>query len=195
MLWKSRNSFSHIIAGLGNPGKKYENTFHNIGYRIVEKLSGKLGEKTVRKRGSYLYAEAKHERVKVVIIQPLTYMNLSGKAIAESLRWYRLLPENLTVIYDDMDLEPGVIRLKPQGGSGGHRGIESIIESLGTDRFSRLRVGIGRPPSGVEAKSFVLGTPGAEEKIYLSAEDRAVEAITTMLTEGIEAAMNKFNGY
>lgn len=193
MLWRRRKSFSHIVAGLGNPGRQYEHTLHNAGYRVVEKLAAKTGEKKVRKRGSYLYAETAYGELKIALIQPLTFMNLSGKAIAESLRWYRLLPENLTVVYDDMDLEPGVIRLRPQGGSGGHRGVASVIENLGTDKFSRLRVGIGRPPSGVGVKSFVLGKTGTEEKTFSDAEDLAVEAILTLLTEGIEAAMNKYN--
>lgn len=193
MLWRRRKSFSHLVAGLGNPGRQYENTLHNVGYRVAEKLSVKTGDNTVRRRGSYLYNETGYEGIRFVIIQPLTYMNLSGKAVADSLRWYRLLPDNLTVVYDDMDLEPGSVRLRPGGGSGGHRGIGSVMDSLGTDRFSRLRVGVGRPPSGVEAKHYVLGKSGVEKEVFAEAEERAANALLTLLTEGIEATMNKYN--
>ncbi|MFY9114027.1 MAG: aminoacyl-tRNA hydrolase, partial [Dethiobacteria bacterium] len=139
MFRKREKACKKLIVGLGNPGKEYEHSLHNIGFRVIEGVSGKLGGGQVRKRGSYLYAEKDYQGIRVVLVQPLTYMNLSGRAVAEALRWYRLSPKQLMVIYDDMDLERGVIRLRPQGGSGGHRGIASIIENLGTECFYRLR--------------------------------------------------------
>ena len=130
----------------------------------------------------------------MVLLQPLTYMNLSGRAVIESLRWYKLQPAQLMVIYDDIDLERGVIRLRPQGGSGGHKGIVSIIESLGTEHFSRLRVGVDRPPPGMEPEFYLLKTRGvADSEIMARAEEKAAEAILVMIDEGLDAAMNKFN--
>ena len=194
MFRKREKACKQLIVGLGNPGQEYEHSLHNIGFRVIEGVSGKLGGGQVRKRGSYLYAEKDYQGIRVVLVQPLTYMNLSGRAVAEALRWYRLSPKQLMVIYDDMDLERGVIRLRPQGGSGGHRGIASIIENLGTECFYRLRVGIGRPPSDMEPRFYLLRSLSVTEaEILTRAEERSTEAILVMLAEGFDAAMNKFN--
>ncbi len=195
MWWKPKDSFSFLIAGLGNPGKKYENTLHNAGYRVITKLAEKLEVKKMRKRASYLYAEAGYGEKKIVLIKPLTYMNLSGKAISDSLRWYRLDSSKLLVVYDDMDLPPGVIRLKARGGSGGHRGLKSVIDTLGTHEFSRLRLGIGKPPEGRDTVAYVLQEYSNDNNTgsLAKAEDLAVEALIFMIDEGIEKAMNKFN--
>ncbi len=194
MLWKKGKTVEQLIVGLGNPGKKYEHSLHNVGFRVITRVFRKLGGGQVRRRGFYVYAEKDYRGKRLVLLQPLTYMNLSGRAVIEALRWYKLQPAQLMVIYDDMDLERGVIRLRPQGGSGGHKGIVSIIESLGTEHFSRLRVGVDRPPPGMEPEFYLLKTRGvADSEIMARAEEKAAEAILVMIDEGLDAAMNKFN--
>ncbi|NLZ28454.1 MAG: aminoacyl-tRNA hydrolase [Firmicutes bacterium] len=194
MLWKKGKAAEQLIVGLGNPGKKYEHSLHNVGFRVIIRLFRKLGGGQVRRRGFYVYAENDYRGKRLILLQPFTYMNLSGRAVIEALRWYKLQPARLTVIYDDMDLERGVIRLRPRGGSGGHRGIASIIESLGTEHFARLRVGVDRPPPGMEPEFYLLKTRGvADSEIMVRAEEKAAEAILVMIAEGLDAAMNKFN--
>lgn len=194
MLWKKGKAAEQLIVGLGNPGKKYEHSLHNVGFRVIIRLFRKLGGGQVRRKGFYVYAENDYRGKRLVLLQPFTYMNLSGRAVIEALRWYKLQPARLTVIYDDMDLERGVIRLRPRGGSGGHRGIASIIESLGTEHFARLRVGVDRPPPGMEPEFYLLKTRGvADSETMVRAEEKAAEAILVMIAEGLDAAMNKFN--
>ncbi len=194
MLRRRKQEFAYLIAGLGNPGKKYANTLHNTGSRVVDELVQKLNQKKIRRRTSYLYYEAEYEEKNLLILQPITYMNLSGKAIKEAVSRYQIFTDNVIVIYDDVDLSPGVIRVRPQGGSGGHKGMKSIIESLGTDKFARIRVGIGKPPEGVDVKDYVLESIDGEMKIKVEeAEKKAAEAVIITITKGIEEAMNKFN--
>ncbi len=194
MLRKRKQNFAYLIAGLGNPGKKYENTLHNTGYRVIDKLAQKLNQRKIRRKTSYLYYEAEQNGINLLLLKPITYMNLSGKAIKEAVNRYQLFPGNVMVIYDDMDLSPGVIRVRPRGGSGGHKGMKSIIEELGTGNFARIRIGIGKPPEGADAKAYVLETIEGELGFKVSeAEKKAAEAVMVAITEGIEEAMNKFN--
>ena len=194
MWWRSKSSFSHLIVGLGNPGKNYAGTLHNAGFRVVDNLASRLEAPQGRNRGSYFYTEARYEGNKVVLLQPLTFMNRSGEAVRSVMKWYRLEPFQLVVVYDDMDLPIGALRLRPRGGSGGHRGLTSIIDNLKTDDFPRLRVGIGKPPEGMSGPSYVLSKPHEDNAVSLAeAEKKAAEAALVTIDQGIDEAMNKFN--
>lgn len=183
-----------LIIGLGNPKKVYTGSRHNVGFQVVEALSRRLKTGApVTKHRSLLF-ESEYGDQKLVLAQPLTYMNRSGLAVNELVAKYRLELSKILVIYDDLDLPPGSIRLRKQGGAAGHRGVESIIEALGTEAFPRLRVGIGKPPPGIEAADYVL-QPLEEEawKLIEPALDRAVEAVLVFVSSGLETAMNEFN--
>lgn len=184
----------HLIVGLGNPGKKYENSRHNTGFRVVEKLARKLVISPDYNNKYYLKGEGKWEDQELTLVQPLTYMNRSGLAVARIMKKNNLSPEHLVVVYDDMDIEPGRIKIKPGGSSGGHRGINSIIDYLGSTDFVRIKIGIGRPPPWIEGPRHVLGKPGGEEKEDLEkGEDRAVQAVLELVSGGLNQAMNKYN--
>ncbi len=183
-----------LIVGLGNPELQYDGTRHNIGFQIIDKaLSGipKTGE-VVHKFESF-YWELNFRNKKYYFQKPLTYMNLSGKAVAKFAKKHDIEPKNILVIYDDLDLSLGQIRIRKQGGAGGHNGVKSLIEELGTEKFNRLRFGIGRPNSS-EQVDFVL-SKFAEDEIKSVEEtvQRSFEAIKFSLVSGIEATMNKFN--
>lgn len=182
-----------IVVGLGNPGRRYAGTRHNAGYEVVQRLAGSLG---VRWEDAG-WAKTARGRVKgatLLLATPVTYMNLSGQAVRDLLRRRRRRPEDLLVVYDDMDLPLGRLRLRPGNGGGGHNGVQSIIEELGTGAFPRLRIGIGRPPAGVDPVEFVLErfTP-AEQPHIDEAVSRAAEAVIVTVTQGLPAAMNRYN--
>jgi PTH1 family peptidyl-tRNA hydrolase len=190
-----------LIVGLGNPGLKYAQNRHNVGFQCLERLAqahglsfgGGILNRLKRRRAKASLASGKIAGVKAVLAKPLTYMNLSGQAMRQLVSFYKLSLEDVLVIYDDLDLPLGTIRLRPEGGSGGHKGIRSIIEALGSQAFSRLRVGIGRPPAN-DAVNYVLSDFTADEQITLeSVYERVVAAVEFFLREGIEAAMNAYN--
>ncbi|HOB29633.1 MAG TPA: aminoacyl-tRNA hydrolase [Bacillota bacterium] len=178
---------------MGNPGEQYHGTRHNLGYRVVESFSRSIkAGRSFHLRNS-LCATADYGSQRVLLAQPLTFMNRSGRAVAELLQRYHLDPGQLVIIYDDLDLPPGRIRLRYGGGSGGHRGVQSIIDTIETADFLRLRIGIGKPLSG-EASAYVLEIPPfKEQKLLDRAVERAVEALNLLLERGPEAAMNRFN--
>jgi PTH1 family peptidyl-tRNA hydrolase len=185
-----------LLVGLGNPGRKYEKTRHNVGFQVIERLAGKLAVPLSRR---FLRADVGQAVIggeKVLLAKPQTFMNASGQAVAPLLNWYKLSLDDLIVVYDDMDLPPGVMRIRPQGGSGGHRGLDSIIEHLGTTRFPRLRIGIGKPGEYQgDTIDWVLGKFSKEEKKEIeTAVERAVDALQVFVTEGINQAMNQYNG-
>lgn len=178
-----------LVVGLGNPGLQYEQTRHNIGFRVVDKLAAKAGWKWER-HGRAMIANGTIGTEKVVLIKPITYMNNSGEAVGDLVRWYKLSPEDVLVIYDELDLPVGKMRLRPEGSAAGHNGLESIIHHLHTNKFPRLRIGIGRPTK----QNYVLSTPSMDERIALeTSEDKAVEAIPLIIQQGITAAMNLIN--
>lgn len=184
-----------LVVGLGNPGVEYERTRHNVGFRVVDKLAAKHGWKWNERRGRAILASGNLGLEKVVLARPLTYMNLSGEAVGELMRWYKLQPEDLLVVHDELDLPTGKIRLRSGGSAAGHNGMENIIRHLHTNAFPRLRVGIGHPTnSHMQGKDHVLGTPPLDERIELErSEDRAVEAIELAITQGIATTMNLVN--
>ncbi len=183
-----------IIVGLGNPGQKYRDTRHNLGYRVIEELARRY---RIEKEECKFDSVIGHLRIngeRILIVKPLTYMNLSGKAVQSLLRFYKPELSGLIVAYDDMDLEPGRIRLRSSGGSGGHKGMASIIERLGSEEFSRLRIGIGRPPQQWTVESWVLSkTRSDEQELLENAIQEGAEALIEWVKAGIVQAMNKYN--
>ncbi|MBV9232037.1 MAG: aminoacyl-tRNA hydrolase [Chloroflexi bacterium] len=183
-----------LIVGLGNPGSQYEQTRHNIGSRTIDKLATKLGLKWQR-QGRAMIASGTIDLERVVLAKPITYMNDSGEAVGELVRWYKLPPEDLLVVYDELDLPVGKVRLRANGSAAGHNGVDNVIRHLHTNQFPRLRIGIGRPAnSRMETIGYVLGIPSGDERILLeTAEDRAVETIPLIIRQGVAAAMNLVN--
>jgi peptidyl-tRNA hydrolase, PTH1 family len=184
-----------LVVGLGNPGSEYRRTRHNVGFRVVDKLASKLGWEWAERRNRAILASGTIGLEKVVLAKPITFMNLSGLAVAELVRWYKIQPEDLLVIYDDLDLPVGKIRLRAKGSAAGHYGLQDIIHHLHTNAFTRLRVGIGRPGNRhTKGKDYVLSLPTQDERILLeTGEDRAVEAIQMAFKQGISRTMNLVN--
>ena len=183
-----------VIAGLGNPGDKYSETRHNIGFMITAELAERYNVKSSYKFDGLL-GDFFYEGEKILIFQPMKYMNKSGQPISKLLNYYNLGVRDLLVIHDDLDLDLGQMRFKRNGSSGGHNGIKSIINSLDGKEFKRLKIGIGRPPEYLSVPDYVLTTfSNDEEKIVKKVVDNAVSAVELMLKENIQKAMNKFNG-
>lgn len=187
------SSATRLIVGLGNPGKAYAHTRHNIGFLCLNYFARKHQMVFSQRKCYSQLARGKFGSYDLILAKPLTFMNQSGRAIAALIQNFELPLTNLIVIYDDMDLPFGQIRIRPKGGAGGHNGMKSIIEALGTEEFPRLRVGIGRP--NAEAISYVLSTFSPQEKHRLNRHiiPRVAEALECLLNEGLEAVMNKFN--
>jgi PTH1 family peptidyl-tRNA hydrolase len=182
-----------IIVGLGNPGPRYARTLHNAGFLTVDTIAGSSAKwKKWRSLASLCIIEV--EGVTVFLVKPSTYMNLSGKAVQPILRQMDLSPQDLLVIHDDMDLPSGKIRLRPGGGSGGHKGIQSIIDHLQSRDFARLRIGVERPPVGVDPAEYVLQhIPYEERPFFNDLWRRAGDAARCWAAQGIETAMNRYN--
>ena len=184
----------YLVAGLGNPGQAYRHNRHNVGFMAADRLAKRLGVVFSRMESKALLAKGEHQGKRILIAKPRTYMNLSGQAVGALMRFYRVPFENLLVVYDDVDLPLGTIRMRPGGGSSGHKGMDSIIERLGEENFPRLRLGIGRPPGRMEAADYVLQDFSTSDYEFLDQIlDQAVEAILVFLDEGLDAAMNKYN--
>lgn len=184
-----------IFVGLGNPTAEYAATKHNVGFMLADKLADKLGTSTWRERFNALVAETFLDGEKILLVKPQTFMNLSGEAVAPLMNFYKLDVSDLTVAHDDLDLPLGTIRLRPKGSGGGHHGVESIIQHLGGQQnFSRVRIGVGRPPKNWTVNHHVLSpfVPDDAEKIS-AALNELVPAVICIFREGIDAAMNKFN--
>ena len=184
-----------IIAGLGNPEKKYEGTRHNIGFRMLDALAERAGIDVGDRKHKGLVGKGVIGGEKVVLVKPLTYMNLSGECIREVSDYYKVDPENIIILYDDISLDVGKIRIRKKGSAGGHNGIKNIIALLGTDEFPRLKFGVGAKPAGGDLVAHVLGRFNAEDEKKIQDEmGRVCDAVECMVTEGADAAMNKFNG-
>lgn len=182
-----------VIVGLGNPGRRYRGTRHNVGRDVVERLAAGLGVR-LEEDGWALTARARVGAASAVLAIPETYMNVSGQAVRDLLHRRRRRAGDLLVIHDDLDLPPGQLRLRPGNGPGGHNGIRSIIEAVGTTQFPRLRVGIGRPPAGVDPTEFVLERFTSPERPVIDAAiARAAEAALAVVSDGLPAAMNRYN--
>jgi len=185
------------VVGLGNPGIKYENTRHNIGFMVLDRLVSWGGASVYppKKKSSYLSMTGIIAGVPVILVKPLTFMNRSGEAVNTVLRYYEMPLERLLVIHDDLDIPVGQIKFVSKGGAAGHNGVRSIIKSLGSREFSRLKIGIGRPDSPVPIEKYVLsGFLPVEAKKIEKVIELAAEGVVCFLEHGIDRAMNRFNG-
>ncbi|MBI3592210.1 MAG: aminoacyl-tRNA hydrolase [Nitrospirae bacterium] len=181
-----------VIAGLGNPGNKYSKTRHNIGFRVIERISEAYGI-TLEEKDSYIIGKGVVEGHDIILLKPLAFMNRSGLAVKKVLKKFNILPAKLIVIHDDLDIDTGSMKIKKNGSSGGHRGIESIIQETGTKDFLRVKVGIGRDPY-IPVEEYVLSNFRASEKMVIKdVIIKAVEAVSVILTGGIDKAMNRYN--
>lgn len=184
----------YIIIGLGNPGTQYNGTRHNAGFSVIDELADKynISVDTMKHKG--LIGKGIIEGEKVILAKPLTYMNNSGECVRELMDYYKADVEDLIVIFDDISLEPGRLRLRPKGSAGGHNGIKSIIAHIGSDGFKRVKYGVGDKPKGWDLADWVLGKfPTDLYDTLRSANEQACEAIVSIMRDGIESAMNKFN--
>ncbi len=183
-----------LIVGLGNPGREYADTRHNVGWRVAEALADRAGLNRWRTKFEARLAEGRLGGERIVLARPATYMNESGRAVRPMMDFWKLVPDDLLVVLDDMALTLGRMRLRADGSAGGHKGLASVIEHLGHERFARLRVGIGPAPAREAHTDFVLSPfAKAERPVVARAVDRAADAAETWVTDGLEAAMNRFN--
>ncbi len=185
----------YVIAGLGNPGDKYALTRHNVGFRTIDLLSDKYNISLTEEKHKGLFGKGVIEGEKVILLKPQTYMNLSGECIREVLDYYKVdEKDQLIVIYDDISLAPGKLRIRGKGSAGGHNGIKNIILHLGHDTFKRIKVGVGEKPKGYDLADYVLGHFSKEEEdIMKDSFERASQAAVALMSESIDQVMNKFN--
>jgi PTH1 family peptidyl-tRNA hydrolase len=189
------NSLQILFVGLGNPGREYRNNRHNIGFMALDRLAGRLGINFSRLESKALITKTEYSGRRLILAKPQTFMNLSGQSVSSLVRFYKIPLENMLVAYDDVDLPFGTIRLRPGGGSAGHRGMGSVIERLGIENFPRLRMGVGRPTGHMEAADYVLQDFSRSEVETLPVIlDNAVDAMLLCVTKGLVSAMNQFNG-
>ena len=182
-----------LVVGLGNPGAKYKNTYHNVGFEVADALAARLGVKFTKDACDAKIAECK--KAGVIIAKPQTYMNLSGESVRALMDFYKLDEEDLVVICDDINLSVGQVRIRPKGSAGGHNGIKSIIQHIGTQEFTRIRIGVGGKPEGGDLVKHVLGRFSREEDGMLrDVFALAEEGLLEILTEDVASAMNRVNG-
>ena len=183
-----------LIAGLGNPGKEYAQSKHNIGFMLLDALAARWQEDAWREKESALALETRFAGEKVLLVKPLTYMNESGRAVGSLLSWYKLSPEDLLVIHDDLDLPMGTVRIRGKGGSGGHNGMKSVIAHVGSENFPRIRIGIGRPKGERTVVAHVLsGFSQEEQEKIAESVNYLLPAVECILTDSVDNAMNRFN--
>ena len=184
----------YLFVGLGNPGTKFENTRHNVGFDTIDYISAKYNIKLSKIGFKALYGEGEIDGVRTILVKPQTFMNLSGESVREIVDWYKLPIQRLIVIYDDIDLEPGKIRVRPKGSSGTHNGMKSIIYQLQDDIFPRVRIGIGRAPEKWDLADYVLSKFSKEDRQVIDQSiEKAAQAAIMIAQSGPEKAMNNFN--
>jgi len=184
-----------VIAGLGNPGNKYENTRHNVGFSTIDLLSSKHGIKVNKLKHKALTGEGTIAGNRVLLVKPQTFMNLSGESIRDIAEWYKLPMENIIIIYDDVDLNVGTVRIRPKGSSGTHNGMKSVIYQMQSDEFPRIRIGIGKAPEGWDLADYVLSRFSADEAGAIrESVERAADAAASIVSDGVSTAMNLYNG-
>lgn len=183
-----------LIVGLGNPGSKYAGTRHNIGFELIDKLANRLSVQLRPGKGLFYEAKARHGEHQLTLIKPTTYMNNSGNAVQQAVHWYKIQPHECLVCYDDLNIEAGTLRLRPGGSAGGHNGIKDIIQKLGTNKFPRLRIGIGNDFRDGQQVQYVLSPFDASQREIMDiAIEKAADAVLSFTEEDIDTAMNKFN--
>lgn len=185
----------YIIVGLGNPGKQYDHTRHNIGFQVIDYLAEQNGISVEEKKHKALVGKGMIGGEKVILAKPQTYMNLSGESVRELVDYYKIdWEEELIVISDDISLDVGGIRVRKKGSAGGHNGLKNIIQHLGSEGFTRIKMGVGEKPKGYDLADYVLGHFSTEEKqIMADSAKKAAEAIQTIFSDGVDMAMNRFN--
>ena len=185
----------YVIAGLGNPRREYENTRHNVGFAVIDMLAEKYGIRVNELKHRGLIGKGVIAGERVLLVKPVTYMNLSGECIREVLQYYRIDGEkDLIVIHDDISLEQGMIRIRKKGSAGGHNGLKNITAQLGSETFMRIKVGVGGKPEGYDLVDYVLGHFSKEERERMAqAQQDACSAVEAILTDGADEAMNRFN--
>jgi len=181
------------IIGLGNPGANYDKTRHNVGFRVIDLMSRRYGIAVSRTRSRALVGEGLAGGQRIALVKPQTYMNLSGESVQDLMRWYKLMPQDILIISDDIDLPPGSVRIRPHGGAGTHNGLRNIIQMTGSDRFPRIRIGVGAPPPQWDLKDWVLSGFGEDQRVMDEALLTAADAADCYITGGIDLAMNRFN--
>ena len=184
----------YLIIGLGNPEEKYSNTRHNMGFDVINELSKKCDIKVSKSKFDALYGMGEINGKKVIMVKPQTYMNLSGESVIKFKKFYKISNKNIIVIYDDIDLKVGDIRLKAKGSAGSHNGMKSVIQNLNTEDFIRVRVGIGAPENKEDIINYVIGQiPKRERESLEKSIEKAKDSVIEILENGIDIAMNKFN--
>ena len=182
------------LIGLGNPGKKYENTRHNVGFDTIDLLAAQYGINVAKIKHKALVGEGIIQGERVILAKPQTFMNASGESVREIIEWYKMPLSNVILIYDDVDLQPGSIRIRAQGSAGTHNGMKSVLYHVQSENFPRIRIGIGRPPEGWDMADFVLSRFSDEErKIINESISKAADAAVVIMKAGANTAMNKFN--
>jgi peptidyl-tRNA hydrolase, PTH1 family len=186
---------TYLLIGLGNPGREYRDNRHNLGFMVIDRLIVRLNARGMKVQSKAIVTTVTYEERKLILAKPQTYMNLSGQSAQGLLNFYKIPVENMLIAHDDLDIPFGTIRIRPGGGPGGQRGMASTIERLGTKDFPRLRIGIGRPPGRMDPSAYVLQDFSRDEmKILSEIVDRAAEAALTFVVDGLNKAMNKYNG-
>ena len=193
---KEDDRVMYIIAGLGNPTREYEKTRHNVGFEVIDVLADMLGTTVEEKKFKGCYGRGIIGGEKVLLLKPQTFMNLSGESIRAASDFYKVDPEQIIIIYDDISLEGGQLRIRKKGSAGGHNGIKNIIAHLGTQEFPRIKVGVGDKPKKMDLADYVLSRFSKEDRAAMEdAFKEAAKAVEVMITEGMDTAMNQFNGH
>ena len=186
---------SYLLIGLGNPGREYRDSRHNVGFMLIDRIAVRLDARGMKVQSKAIVTTAMYEDRKLILAKPQTYMNLSGQSVQGLIHFYKLPLANVLIAYDDLDIPFGTIRIRPGGGPGGQRGMASTIEHIGTNDFPRLRIGIGRPPGKMDPAAYILQDfTRAEMKILSEILDRAADAALEFVVNGLDKAMNKYNG-
>jgi peptidyl-tRNA hydrolase, PTH1 family len=186
---------TYLLIGLGNPGREYRDNRHNVGFMLIDRIAVRLDARGMKIQAKAIVTTATYKEHKLILAKPQTYMNLSGLSAQGLLNFYKIPVENMIVAHDDLDLPFGTIRIRPKGGPGGQKGMASTIEQLGTNGFARLRIGIGRPPGRMDPAAYVLQNFSKDEfKTLSEIIDRAADAALEFVMNGVNAAMNKYNG-
>lgn len=195
-MFKKTTGENWLIVGLGNPGREYEKTRHNCGFRAIDLLAEQLGTRIDKLKFQGLYAQVNYEGKKLFLLKPQTYMNLSGRSVLQLSSYFNIPPQRIIVMFDDISLEPGRLRIRPDGSAGGHNGIKSIIQEVGSQEFPRIKIGVGAKPNPhYDLADWVLSTFSAnEEKALAFALDNAAKAALAIIDRGVPEAANRFNG-
>ncbi len=194
MILNSEEPSRWLIVGLGNPERKYAANRHNVGFHVLDRLAAKAGVSITDRRFQGWFGKATVDQHTMLLLKPTTFMNASGDAVAQAARFYKIAPENIAVVYDDIDLEFARLRLRAGGSHGGHRGVESVIDALGTRGFPRVRIGVGRPPAGIDPIAHVLSDFLPEEQPDIERTiEQAVAAALSLVTFGLDKTMTRFN--